>query len=502
MKRRGVSVLAIIVSLFGMGLTARAIDSQPVTPTQIAAWLTGGVSNARLVRIIQERGVAEFSGKEEIKQLEAAGADQNLIASLKKASSRSAVASSDLTALQANPGTTRNLISESLLKAAVDARAQRFAEAEAALRDALKADPENAALHFALGAMLQHEERWDDAFDEITISTKLMPDLPENHNSFAYIFYRLDDGPNAVAEARTALSMDPQNSEGYQFLGLALYSSMQYAGAVHAFLESLARDGDNADTYYDLGVALHDAGNMAGAIDAYRQAIRLKPAFWQAHSNLALTFHEQRNLDEAIAEYAEAKQLAPQEASVRNNLGNTYCDRGDFDAAIKELQELYREHPEWTQGHICMAHAYMAKKQYAEATTQFQLAVQENPTGSSEHRMLGEALLMTDRLEDGVRELRLAVELDPDSDSAHRALGTALFRQQQLPAAEKEFREALRLNPSSDNHYSLAACLMTMDRYEEALAELETAARLDPERSLYRARRDELMKLMKETNSR
>ena len=79
-----------------------------------------------------------------------------------------------------------------------------------------------------------------------------------------------------------------------------------------------------------------------------------------------------------------------------------------------------------------------------------------------------------------------------------------LFRQQQLAAAEKEFREALRLNASPDNHYALAACLMTMDRYEEALAELESAARLDPERKLYRARRDELIKLMqmKDTDSR
>jgi hypothetical protein len=40
-----------------------------------------------------------------------------------------------------------------------------------------------------------------------------------------------------------------------------------------------------------------------------------------------------------------------------------------------------------------------------------------------------------------------------------------------------------------------------MDRYEEALAELDAAARLAPERSLYRARREELIKLMKDTNS-
>jgi tetratricopeptide (TPR) repeat protein len=113
--------------------------------------------------------------------------------------------------------------------------------------------------------------------------------------------------------------------------------------------------------------------------------------------------------------------------------------------------------------------------------------------------------LLGDKLEEAVRELRLAVGLNPDSEAAHHALGTALFQQQELPAAEKEFREALRLNASPNNHYSLAACLMTMDRYEEALSELETAARLDPERKLYRARRDELLKLMQtmnDTNSR
>jgi tetratricopeptide (TPR) repeat protein len=128
--------------------------------------------------------------------------------------------------------------------------------------------------------------------------------------------------------------------------------------------------------------------------------------------------------------------------------------------------------------------------------------VQQNPTGSTEHRILGQALLLANKPDDALRELQLAVSLNPDSDLAHHLLGTLLFQRQELHAAEKEFREALRVNASADNHYSLAACLMTMDRYEEALSELETAARLDPERSLYRARREELLKLMKEPNSR
>jgi hypothetical protein len=44
--------------------------------------------------------------------------------------------------------------------------------------------------------------------------------------------------------------------------------------------------------------------------------------------------------------------------------------------------------------------------------------------------------------------------------------------------------------------------LMSLYRNEEALSELELASRLDPERPLYRARREELIKVMKETNLR
>jgi tetratricopeptide (TPR) repeat protein len=477
-KHKGLSVFLFL--MLGM-LPATAGDSQPVSSTQLTAWLTAGVPSARLVRLVKERGIASAPGKDQLRQLEFAGADAKLVRAITESKPLTAN-SSEIPAL--------------LLHAAAHAHAQRFHEAELTLRQVLTSDPENASLHFALGTMLRQQERWDDAFDEITASAQLMPDFPENHSSLAYIFYRLDDGPNAIAEARTALSMDPQNAEAYQILGLGHYSSGQYIPAVHAFMESLARDPENPDTYYDLGITLHAGGNLTAAMDAYRHAIHLHPAFWQAHSNLALILHEENKLDEALAEYREAKRLAPEEASVRNNLGNTYCDKGNFDEAMQEMRELYRRHPEWQQGHSCLARAYMSKKDYAGAISELQLAVQQNPNGSMEHRTLGEALLLDEKLTEGLRELRLAVSLNPDSDAAHHVLGTALFQQQQLASAEKEFREALRLNNSPDNHYALAACLMTMDRYEEALTELETASRLDPERKLYRARREELLKLM------
>ena len=183
MKRKGLSVFLF---LLGVALAAHSSESQPVNSAQLMAWLTAGVPSSRLVRIIQERGIADLPGKEQIRQLEAAGADADLVRAL---TNIKPAAASD------SPIGRRALeIPAALVQAATDARAQRFHEAELALRQALTADPQNAALHFALGTMLRQQERWDDAFDEITLAAQLMPDFPENHSSLAYIFYRLDDG--------------------------------------------------------------------------------------------------------------------------------------------------------------------------------------------------------------------------------------------------------------------------------------------------------------------
>jgi tetratricopeptide (TPR) repeat protein len=469
------------------GLTS-TFDGKALDTTQLVAWLMGGVSSSRLARLVAERGLATRPTNHELKQLESAGAGKDLMCVLSSGNARSAKVGTPIPA--------------SLLRAAAEARQQRFPEAEADLRVAASSDDQNSALHFVLSVIYRQQEKWDEAFDELEQATRLMPDLAENHGALAYLFYRLDDGPNAIAEARTALSIDPKNSEAYQYLGLGLYSNGQYKAAVHAYAESLARDPDNADTYYDMGIAWHADGNLTGAITAYAQAIHLRPAFWEAHSNLGLILHEEGNLNQAVAEYREAKRLAPGEASIRNNLGNTYCDQGNYDSAIEELQALYGQHPEWQQGHACLASAYMAKKDYDAAVEELRLALRQNPTGPAEHRILGQALMLDNKLDEALRELRLAVTFDPDSAFSHHLLGTVLFQQQQMQAAEKEFREAVRLKNSADNHFSLAACLMSMDRNGEALSELEMASRLDPERTLYRARREELLKLMKETSSR
>ncbi len=76
---------------------------------------------------------------------------------------------------------------------------------------------------------------------------------------------------------------------------------------------------------------------------------------------------------------------------------------------------------------------------------------------------------------------RQAIALDPASPEAHASLGFFSWEVWRFADAERELREAIRLNSNyASAHQWLGRTLMSQGRLDEALAELKTAAELDP----------------------
>ncbi|MEX0320444.1 MAG: adenylate/guanylate cyclase domain-containing protein [Ruegeria sp.] len=76
---------------------------------------------------------------------------------------------------------------------------------------------------------------------------------------------------------------------------------------------------------------------------------------------------------------------------------------------------------------------------------------------------------------------RRGVELDPNNFLAYHALGRALMFNRDLDAAAVAFRRAIELNPSSSFARSaLTLALTRLGKTDEALAEIEVTARIDP----------------------
>ena len=75
-----------------------------------------------------------------------------------------------------------------------------------------------------------------------------------------------------------------------------------------------------------------------------------------------------------------------------------------------------------------------------------------------------------------------AVELDGSSAEAHTSLAfTTFYWNWDAPTAEREFKRAIKLNPSFvRGHHWYATFLLAMDRFADALDQIEQAQKLDP----------------------
>ncbi len=367
----------VIPSLAGRFLACRTDSFRPALDN-IFFWLAAGHSSARVQHLITDVN----SSPAPIGRL-----TPNCIHALQKAGASTALIQ-DLTARSEDAGKAAKTAHDkptasfgcggAAAELAALAYSKNFKNAENKVRALLHDDPANPSLLFVLGTILERQERFDEAVDVLGESLRLKPSFSETHSQLSYVFYRTGDSDYALAEARTALSMDPTNAAAFRYLGLAHYADGHYEAALNAFQHSLELEPESADVYFDIGVTQRDKGDLRRAAIAYHHALSLRPDFWQAHTNLGVVLRDQGKLDDAIAEYRVAVRLKPDEASVRNNLGNTLCDKEDLDKAIAEFKELYRQVPDWEGGHNCLARAYMSKRDYPSAIRELQAAIAVN----------------------------------------------------------------------------------------------------------------------------
>lgn len=187
-------------------------------------------------------------------------------------------------------------------------------QAEAAYREALRLDPQDAELHYDLGGLLLDQGR------------------PEE----------------ATACFRSALALAPGHPQVLLQLGNALSAQGRYADAAESLQAALRGDPSDPAAHYNLGNALRELGQPQQAADCYRAALRLAPNDADSHNNLGNVLRELGRLDEAIACYRQALRLSPRLHHARMHLLHQrqhVCDWDGMDAEIAEMRRLVREEP-------------------------------------------------------------------------------------------------------------------------------------------------------------
>ncbi len=197
-----------------------------------------------------------------------------------------------------------------------------------------------------------------DKEDTIKALTKAINDLPQAGNeaqvneAFAALA-REDTSKAKVLFAKAAQKGEQnvkQTAQNYRnFAALASLDNTQEA--LQAYRRATQLDPDNTEGWNQLGILSERAGELVESIDAYNKVLALGETHHDpqetaaAYGNLGNVYRIRGDLDKAIE--FEQKALAINEslgrkegmAIVYGNLGNVYRIRGDLDKAIEFYQK-------------------------------------------------------------------------------------------------------------------------------------------------------------------
>ena len=190
------------------------------------------------------------------------------------------------------------------------------------------------------------------------------------------------------------------------------------------------------------------------ALDYFRQALDLDPAYTQAHAGLADTFNAM-----GFYGYLEPGEAFPRARAAAERVLATDPANGEARTALAYALHYY----DW---------------KWEEAEREYRLAIEQAPSYPIAHLFYLNLLTAAGRFEEAREQGRLALELDPLSLIINSAQGFVLFFARDYAGSLQELARAQELDPTFYiAHLWRARVLLEMGRSDEALAELDEAAR-------------------------
>ena len=324
-------------------------------------------------------------------------------------------------------------------------------------RKALKLDPQDEGVKFALGISRVHKQ-----------------------------------------QALATLDRHPGDIKSLSKLGYIAWSEQDYDEAIRRFQQVLAIDPRHAAAYVHLGVSYAAQERHAASIAAYREAGRLQP-------DLATLVTQSIDLVEHRRRAAEH----PDDPAVQASLGELYAGDGRSDRAVECFEKVVALAPHRPQGFFTLARHYEAEERDAEALRTYgqgltlepgnaqarnnyeKLAIKAalesgkpvaltfgtdqtvaiDPQSATSYYQLGLRYLKNDEAAAAVGALQQAVALRPDFDAAHLFLGLAYTSLGAHAKAEAAYRRAIALSPTNPHAYNYLGLVYHQERrYGQALA--------------------------------
>jgi len=169
----------------------------------------------------------------------------------------------------------------------------------------IHANPNYAPAYSNLGMALRRQGRLADAEVALRNAVRLAPDLFEAHLNLGGILSLTQGDPEeGRAVCGRALALNPSSPEGHYNMGNALARVPDYTAALHHYEQATGLHSRYDEAFNNKANALMALGRIDEAYSSMKEAVRIDPSYPAWHSNLV--FHRHYDASESPQSLFEA----------------------------------------------------------------------------------------------------------------------------------------------------------------------------------------------------
>jgi predicted O-linked N-acetylglucosamine transferase (SPINDLY family) len=261
-----------------------------------------------------------------------------------------------------------------------------------------------------------------------------------------------------------------------------LHQQGQLESAVGLYSLCAEREPGRAEVYYKRANALNSLGRVGSALEDYDRAIGLNPSYAYAFCNRGSVLERLERRDEALASYDRAIELDPEDSVTHYNRGSVLKDLKRYEEALASYESAIRLSGDYAEAYVNRGNVLQELRRQEAAIESFGRAIALNPAIAQAFQGRGVSLHLLRRLEQALPDYNRAIALKPDLAAAFLGRGNLLADLDRYVEAAADYSRAAELEPNAGTYESLATSLLRSKRFDRAVASVDKASELDPDR--------------------
>ena len=362
--------------------------------------------------------------------------------------------------------------------------AGEYKKAAVEAKSAVQIQPKNAAAHFILAKVAWRDQKFPEAFSQLTMALEGDPNLIEARLRLGDLYFSTGDVDAAAAQAEAARKIDPNRADVHLLSGQVLYLKGDLKGAAAEFDAALGVNPAYLDAYLAKGTLLAGQKDLAGALAVADEGLGKTKGTDQDvlrdfRLSLLLDSGDEKAYEDGLL--ALIKQF-PDQPKYRYRMLDFYASRGRAEDEERELRALVASDPEAQWVKVRLANRLVRKDDLAGAEKLLKDAIAKYPDDAQLKLALGDFYRATKRPAEAMATYRQAAEQWAETTPEGLQARNRIVAQHTVDGKIQEARAGIDaiLKAAPDNAEALlsrATFAFVERKYDDAIADLRTVLR-------------------------